>query len=223
MKKIIIAIILLVVIGGAIGLGLYLSKDKSDALKFKEEYEAINDLPIETNNNTYKVLNLPKDNPIVYSNYNEIYELLEKGTGVIYFGFPECPWCRTAIPILLEAAADTGTTKIYYMNNLEDRDIKKIVDGKIVEEKKATNEYNKLLQLLGEYSSEYKDLKNPEIRRIYFPTVVFIKDGDILGTIVGTIDSHIDPYISLTKEERNELKVMYIDYMTELLICEKSC
>ena len=52
-------------------------------------------------------------------------------SGVIYFGFPECPWCRNAVSVLLDAASETGIDKIYYMNNRDDRDIQSLKDGKI--------------------------------------------------------------------------------------------
>lgn len=223
MKKIIIAVILLVIITGGVALGIYLNSLGSDALKFKKEYEELNDKPIENSTNTYHTLNLPEKNPIVYSNYKEIFKILDGGSGVIYFGFPECPWCRMATPVLLEAANEIGLDKIYYMNNIEDRDIKRLVDGKIVEDQKASKEYLELLDKLGEHSSEYGGLEDSTIRRLYFPTVVFVKDGVIIGTIVGTVDSQENPYVSLTQEQRNELKVMYTDYISEVTLCTKSC
>ena len=44
----------------------------------------------------------------------EIFDILD-GTGIIYFGFPECPWCRNAVPVLLDAAEEVGIEKIYYI------------------------------------------------------------------------------------------------------------
>ena len=83
------------------------NKDITDAIKFKEEYENLN-------SKDYKKIEIPEDNQIKYSNYEEVVEIIENGTGVIYLGFPECPWCRNAVPVLLEAATETGIETIYY-------------------------------------------------------------------------------------------------------------
>ena len=48
----------------------------TDALKFAEEYTLV-----------------PDDNVFVYSDVDEIIDILENGTGVVYLGFPECQWC----------------------------------------------------------------------------------------------------------------------------------
>ena len=76
--------------------------------------------------------------PIKYLNYDEIFEILESKSGVIYFGFPECPWCRNIALPLVDSAMEYGLEKIYYLNNRLDRDTLSLdKKGKIVTEKKA--------------------------------------------------------------------------------------
>ena len=48
---------------------------------------------------------------IKYSNYDEIFEILESKSGVIYFGFPECPWCRNIALPLVDSAMEYGLEK----------------------------------------------------------------------------------------------------------------
>ena len=78
-KKIIIVIgVVLVIALGVLGY-LYLNKEKNtdiDGKKFAEEYTSVT-----------------KDNVFVYRSAEEIINILEHGTGVVYLGFPECPWC----------------------------------------------------------------------------------------------------------------------------------
>ena len=56
-------------------------KDKmSDAERFAKKY------------------NFTVNNVFVYRSLDEINKILENGTGVVYLGFPECPWCKGYIP-----------------------------------------------------------------------------------------------------------------------------
>jgi len=45
-----------------------------------------------------------QNNVFVYRNADEIIKILEGGTGLVYLGFPECPWCQAYVPILNEVA-----------------------------------------------------------------------------------------------------------------------
>lgn len=105
MKKIYINILvtLMLIAGVTIIVNINSSNATSDYSKnFKAEYEALNDL---YNSNKKSVrMNIPLDNPIVYSNLTEILDVIKTKTGIVYFGFPECPWCRNAVPVLLDSA-----------------------------------------------------------------------------------------------------------------------
>lgn len=193
----------------------------NDAKEFKQEYESLNG--VINGDKTIKAINIPEENPMVYATYEEIEDVITNKTGVIYFGFPECPWCRNAVPVLIDAANEVGVDKIYYFNALEIRDIKSLDDaGNIVVEKEGTEEYKKLVQLLYDYLGEYEGLNDPTIKRLYFPTVLFVKDGNIIGSHMGTVDSQENPYVSLTNSEYEQLKDIYSGYMLKVLgiICE---
>ena len=80
----------------------------SDAIKFYGEY----------GNNT----KITEDNLYNYSSKEEILDLLDHKTGVIYFGFPTCPWCQSMVVPLNEVAKDNKYDEIYYYNIRADRD-----------------------------------------------------------------------------------------------------
>lgn len=98
----------------------------SDARKFKREYETLNNDYNDSKTYKYLDINVSRKNNVKYSSYDEVFKILDKGTGVIYFGFPECPWCRNLVPVLVDAADEAGIANIYYLNNRNDRDVKKI-------------------------------------------------------------------------------------------------
>lgn len=138
----IIAVLILI-----ISLIFLFKKDKmSDAKRFAKEYDF-------TVNNVF-----------VYRNLDEINKILENGTGVVYLGFPECPWCRGYIPYLNEVAINEHLDKIYYFNILNDR-------------KNNTSGYKKTAQLL----NDYLKYDNEGNKRIYVPAVIAVNNGKIVG------------------------------------------
>ena len=175
----VIDILLGAILVGVMAFGIY-QYLKSDGEKFKAEYEALNNENVN--------INISKNNPIKYVTLDEVFDIIQNKTGVIYFGFPGCPWCRNMIPVLFEAAKNNNIDTIYYFNP---RNVKK----------SDNDEYNKLKKILNEYLSE--DENGQKV--LYVPDVYFIKDGKIVGHHLGTVDSQADPTISLTEEEKNEL------------------
>lgn len=153
MKKkrimILVSVIILFMIG-VVSLVLFLKKDKktaSDMEKFSAEYHEV-----------------AKNNVFVYRNIDEIINILAKGTGIVYLGFPECKWCQRYTKYLNEVAMDMGISKIYYYNIREDR-------------KLNTENYQKIVSILENY------LQNDEEgnKRIYVPSVIALKKGEIVG------------------------------------------
>lgn len=200
-------------------------KINNDAIKFKNEYEELNG-KTNDNNKEYLKVEINSDNPMIYATYKEIMNLLDDGTGIVYFGFPECPWCRNAVPVLLDSAKELGIDKIYYFNALDMRDKKHLDEnGNIVVDEEGTEEYKKLVQRLYEVLPVYDGLNDETIKRLYFPTVVFVKDGNIIGLHTSTVDSQEDPYAGLTDDEYNELKQIYSVYINETydILCDQSC
>ena len=193
-----------------------------DAKKFKDEYEIVN------KNEGAIQLEIEEDNPIVYADYDKLLEIITNGTGIIYLGFPECPWCRNALPVLFDAAKENDVETIYYMNILNERDSYVVEDKKLVyatdkdgNEKKGTEGYFKLLKALDKHLGDYVvsfEGKEYEVgeKRIYAPTVIFVRDGKVLGLHVSTVESQESPKEPLTKKQYNELYGIYEDYILEV-------
>lgn len=191
-----------------------------DEKKFKKEYEDVN------SNEGSVQIRLEDNNDMVYATYDKIKEILTGGTGVIYFGFPECPWCRNAVPMLIKAAHNQGLNTIYYFNDKDMRDVKKLDDdGNIVTEKEGTKEYYELLNILGDNLGSYEGLNDDTVKRLYFPTVVFVKNGKIIGTHVATVSSQKNPKVVLNEEQQAELISIYEGYISEVVgsVCDDKC
>ena len=196
---------------------------ENDAIKFKKEYESLNG-EVSKSGKKYLDVNIEKNNIIKYATIEEINDIIKTGTGVIYFGYPECPWCRNAIPCLLEAASNTALDKIYYLNLYDVRDILSVgEDGSIVTEVEAKEGYTELLKNLDSILDDYiiKDKDGNEVntgeKRLYVPTVVFVLDGEIVDYYMDTVPTQTDPYVPLTEKEKNELINIYKEKIVKVL------
>lgn len=190
----------------------YISNNKvtKDEKKFKWEYERFNNRK-NNDKKKYVSVNIENKNKVVSLSEKETVKLLEKGSGVIYFGYPECPWCRNMIEPLISAIEESGLTNFYYYNAYESRDEKSLdEDGNVITSKNGTKSYNRILELLGDKASVYEGLNDNSIKRLYFPTVVFVKEGKIKDIHVSTIDEQEDPYKKLTKKQQSKLKNIYL-------------
>lgn len=201
------------------------NNNSNDSIKFKLEYEKLNNKDNGYGNN-YLTLNIDINNKIKYSSFKEIEKILTNDTGVIYFGFPECPWCRNMIEPLLSAANESEIKTIYYFNAKDIRDVKKLNENnEIITEKEGTEEYKKLIDLLYDNLGEYEGLNDKTIKRLYFPTVVFVKEGKIKNIHIGTLDEQKNPFKPLDEKQKNNLKNLYLKYISSIKSsqCDDKC
>ena len=210
-----------------------LNKDNMHAptgdTKFYDEYTSYNNKE-NSNGKYYPEVTIDKNNLYYYASEDEVKELLNNGTGVLYLGFPTCPWCRNMVSVLNEAGKDYGIAKINYYDIKDIRSSFSFDDSNNLVKKDGTAFYSFLLEKLDNVLTEYGVYdKNNELvdtgeKRLYAPTVVFIKDGVVKEIIEGTVDSQNDPYILLNETQKNELKNKYLEAFNKLAdLCDEKC
>lgn len=190
------AFFLLFVVGGAAFYLLFVDdgvpnvdETKKDNYKFSVEYTKV-----------------PMDNVYNYKTEEEIIEILEKGSGVVYLGFPECPWCQSYAVYLNEVVKDNGIENIYYLNIKEMRS-------------NNTENYQKIVSLIEQV------LPNDENgnKRIYVPQVVVVKNGKIIGgdnetsyDVTGTPSEYwtSEAIANLKQKLNNLIKVAGLNFCT---------
>ena len=205
----------------------------NDAVKFKEEYEKINNKVNKTNNKKYRAISIPKNNPFIYKSAEDIVESIKsKETFIVYFGFKECPWCRSVLESLVKAANDLNVEKIYYVDVLNIRDVKEIKEkGNIKETKEGSNAYLELIELLKDVLDDYtleKDKKEINVgeKRIYAPNVVAVSKGKAVQLETGISPDLKDPYMKLTEKIKkysyNKFKCLIKCLEEESTTCKKN-
>ncbi len=228
-KILLLIIVILVVIAAIIGFLVFNEQKGHETIepnKFKEEYESLNGVVNDKNGFTYPTVEISNENHVTYATEDDVLEILNGGTGLIYFGFPSCPWCRNAIGPLLSAVESTNLDKLYYLNSIDMRDSLSVSDeGEIIVEKEGSKNYKKILKKLDKILEEYyvEDATGAKIdtseKRLYVPTVVAVVKGKIVDYHVDTVESHISAgngYAELTKEEKEELYGIYTDMIIKM-------
>lgn len=227
-KKMLIGIILGVILVGAVSFKIYLDHkdDKEnkvatvDSKKFKEEYESLNGTK-NASDKDYLTVNIDEVSPVQYKTDKEIVDIINNGTGVIYFGFPTCPWCRSMIETMLKAIDDNDISNLYYVNIKDIRTSYEVKNKKLEKIKDGTESYYKILDKLKDYLTDYKitsDKKDYDTgeKRLYAPTIVAVKNGEIIGLHEATVDSQTDPYAGLNVDEKKELYDIYTDMFSKI-------
>lgn len=183
----------------------------NDALNFKEEYEALNNIKNENNGKVYRKVNIQVNNPFVYKEASDIVDMINnKESFIVYFGFAKCPWCRSIIETLINVANDYDVDTIYYVDVYDIRDTLKLDNGNVVIDKEGTDDYMKLIKLLDNVLDDYNLTDNDGNsistgeKRIYAPNIVAIVNGKAVGLETGISDSQEDGYQELTTDMLDE-------------------
>jgi len=168
---------------------------------FKEQFEKYNGKK-NANDEEYPKVKIDKDNIVQYVDYDKIFSILDKGTGVFYFGNPESISDRRILPNLLESSDEVGLDVIYYKDISKDKE-------------KNTKDYQKLLKYFDLLSVDCLEIEIDciGIENNYIPTIVFVKEGNIIFTY----DSN--SFI----EYADSVKKILLSKMNELITCNDAC
>lgn len=237
-------IILVIILVGGIGIGLFILNDKEpslyvekpseDALKFKEEYESLNGTKRESDGAIYQDIKIDENNPVKYVNAKEALEVLKNKTAIMYVGANWCPWCRNAVPVLFEVAKAKNIETIYYLNLDDEKDSFEVKKGKLEKVTEGTDDYYKLLEFLNDYLEDYiiTDSKGKKYdtkeKRIYMPYVIAAKNGKVVDTYTGTVELDKDQtkYDKMSKKQHDELYKNYDKLFSKIYAsgtCKDNC
>lgn len=148
--------------------------------------------------------NLPSTHNFIQSSFIKTNELLKSDdfTGIIYYGYTDCPWCQEAVPLMNDA-----------FDSLE-------LDGYIyyVDKKAVENSDGKVEEKAVEIIEEDIDLQLDENGQphLYGPEVLVVKNGVIIAHNTGTVDSHDATQDEMSEDERLDLFSRYVKIFGEI-------
>ena len=202
-KKEIIIIILIILLCISVGIIIKLlseintnklNEENKDAIRFKEEFENYNGVK-SSSDNSYNVVNLPSDSPIVYINLKDIVNIIENEDAYIYISSPTCPYCRATVETLIDVAKELKIGKIYYYDNSNET---------------VTEEYNEIMEKLQEKNIVSENSQGIKIFGI--PLLLKVSDGKIISKVRGVsykLSENQSAYDDLNDEQR---KLVYDKY-----------
>lgn len=180
MKKIILLFVLLILFIW-VGINHY-SVNKNSQPSFIDKYETLKE-PL-------ALKEIEKDKVLAF---------MEHGSGILFFGFPECIWCQKYLPQLNEHLLSNNLNAYYY--NI------------YVDKKGDALFYDKVANLLKEASKKVGEnlihYNNEGRAVIYMPLTLFIKKGEIIAFESESNDissKDFDPSTYWTKEKKEALK-----------------
>jgi hypothetical protein len=150
-----------------------------------------------------------EDNPFIFASFDELVMQFKYGTGVIVFGFPACPRCRNAFPVLEKAFKEMEMDRYAGLRG-------KILYYDMFDDREANNE--RYLTLV-EYTKDFLRTDDSGRPRIYSPDVFFLAAGTILGNHLDTVPSLTNPRDSLNPEQEEELLKIYMDLIEKVEEC----
>lgn len=138
------------------------------------------------------------DNQFIEITMDDAIQKMETdASGIFYFGFPTCPWCIEAVPIMNEVAKEMNL-HIYYINKRAE----------------TSNEENiaKMTDILKDIVSENEE----GVPTLYVPEVVVINDGEIIDHHADTVENHDAHERKMVDEEKAQLKEIYKELFAKL-------
>lgn len=121
---------------------------------------------------------------------SDVPVLMDEGyTGILYIGFPSCPYCKEVKPIVYGIKEEYNCNFKYI--KLRDKN-----NNKLFSDKDKKNVYK--------YFSEYMDKNNDGTYTIYAPLVVVVKKGKVIDAHLSTVDGHDAHIASMTEEQKEE-------------------
>ena len=119
----------------------------------------------------------------------------ENGSGILYFGYVGCPWCERAIPVLYEAALESGVN-VYYVD-VHNTDVNSLDDYYALEP----------------YIQEVFELDSDGEPVFKVPEVIGVKNGEIVGHHLALVSGFkIDSAdVQMNDEQKAELKNDYLE------------
>ncbi|MEF9967135.1 MAG: transporter accessory protein [Longicatena sp.] len=134
-----------------------------------------------------------KDNQFVVSTMDDVLKTLkDKGNAFVYLGYPKCPWCIDALPIVNEEAKKAGV----HIQYVETRDS----DKKLL----YTDEQKKTLIPYVEPYLNKDDKAEDGSYKLFVPFFFVIKEGKVVSGHIGTVDSHDATKGKMSENEEKE-------------------
>lgn len=169
MKKLVVLFILLIISFCISGCSIKKTAELSDAEKFANEYSVSN------------------KNSFYYATIDEVLELFEGKSGILFLGDSDCEWSNYGVKALNNVLEKNEIEKVYYFN------------PKISKSKKS-KKYDELCNFL-------------KIEDSSLPTLYYISEG----RVIDYVDYQVNNDSDISEKSMSELENQYFDLISQYL------
>lgn len=203
---------------------------------FKEEYETLNGGYDEELGDNFRTVKISKHNPMVPVEASDIVKKINnKETFVVFFGYAECPWCRSMVSTMVKTAKNNKIKKIYYVDvqnirdQLEYNDESKTFGTATIGSDDYMKLIKKLKNILDDYMVSYTSIDGEEKeinageKRIYAPTLIYVKKGKAVESVDGLSDKQETSSDKLTKEMKEDMTSELNEFFSKVKTKVNAC
>lgn len=122
------------------------------------------------------------------------------GNGLLYFGFPDCPWCKEVVP-LLQAEAKKQGVPVHYIRTRDD-------DRQLLYTEKQREE-------IAPYLKEFVTRGDDGKLKLYVPLVVTVRNGEMVDGHQSTVDGHNAKERPMTTQEKEQVEEIMAKLVNE--------
>ncbi len=201
---------------------LLVNTKSTDAKRFKQEYTYYNGKK-SSDGYKFQKLKISSKNKVKYISISESIDIINEGTGLIYYGAPDNPSCRGLIETLLESVDNSHLESLLYVDMTAKKSEYIIEDDEIVKKTQADEDYYRLLDLLEEYLDDYtieddSGMKYDTGEKVLNePLIVAVKEGTIMRVFSGIeLNENQSNSDALTDLQISELEVVFDDMISKL-------
>lgn len=126
------------------------------------------------------------DNPFVYIDLEQLEELFDNGTGILFLGNSDDEWCSESVSILANIFEENDIEQVYYFNPTP-----LTVSGRV-------------LYLINE------EIEDIEIKSVKIPSLYIIINGEIIEYTEKSLEDDATDVESTINSRRKELKKEYL-------------
>lgn len=197
---VVILILIFILVVGAFTNLFSSGTTSSDRQKFIQEYESLNGQQDEEGNLYYEV-SIEKEVDVEYRSFEDLEKFLEGETGIFFLGMATFSPCRSYVPILVDAAWEIGLDRIFYVP---------------VSETEIGHFYSEFLEV-GDQNQDFTE------QEVSVPTLLVIKDGEIIDSLVGTSLTDSPSFSAVSSEDVSELKEELMNKLSLVISCSDAC
>ncbi len=114
-----------------------------------------------------------------------------KQSGLLYFGYPTCPWCQEVVPILHELISQTGVP-VHYIQTRDEEGLRLYTDSQRDD--------------ITPYLKDFIRNNASGQPTLYVPLVVAVENGQVIKGHQGTVSGHNAHEEELTSAQKQEVQ-----------------